>query len=310
MSIDVFLTSIYGALGQGLLHALVAIGIFLNLRVMRKPDLTVEGSFAFGGAIAMTMLAGGSHFAVVLMIAPLGGAAAGMVTGLIHTKLKIDGIISGLLVTMALFSINLFVMGSSNISAPLDTFVNTPIRLWLVGLGMQPFNALLTSYIIVGVIVVALVITALYFLFRTEFGLSIRATGSNEYMARSNGINTDSRKIFVLVLSNAIIALSGALVVQQQSGASVHSGAGILVIGLAALVIGEVITPKKANMLIKLLFVVAGAFIYFSIISVVIISGLMSTDATRLLAAALTLIALCIPKIKQLWKDRRAYGRT
>ena len=300
----VYLTSIYGGLGQGLLFALVAIGIFLNLRIMKFPDLTCEGSFAFGGAIAMTMLNGGTHWAVVLMVAPLGGAVAGLATALIHTKLKIDGIVAGLLVTMGLFSINLFVMGSSTISAPLSSFVNTPIRLWLVGLGMQPFTALLTSYVIVGAVVCGVVIAGLVLLFKTSFGLSIRATGNNAQMARANGINTDLRKIVMLVLANSIIALSGALVVQQQSGASVNTGVGVLVIGLASLVIGEVMTRKRAGILEKLLFVVLGAFIYFSVRSVVIISGLLTTDATNILTAVMALVALCVPKLRRVFGGR------
>jgi len=300
MTFEVFLSSVYGSLGQGLLFALVAIGIFLNLRVMKAPDLTVEGSFAFGGAIAMTLLSQGHHYALVLLIAPLGGAAAGLATSLIHTKLKIDGIVAGLLVTMALFSINLFVMNGSTISAPLDTFVFTPIRLNLVSSGMAPFDALLWSYIIVGAIVLTIVITSLFLLFKTSYGLSIRATGSNEYMARSNGVNTDSRKIFTLVLSNTIVALAGALVVQQQSGASVNTGVGVLVIGLAGLVIGEVLTRKKAGILERMLFIVLGSFIYFTVVSLIIVSGLMSPDATRLLTALLTLTALCVPKFKEI----------
>jgi len=175
---------------------------------------------------------------------------------------------------------------------------------------MAPFISVLFSVIIVGAIILAIVIGALHILFKTSFGLSIRATGSNEYMARSNGINTDSRKIFMLVLSNAIIALAGALVVQQRGGASVNEGIGVLVIGLAALVIGEVMTPKRASILVRLLFIALGSFIYFSVISLVIISELMSTDATRLLTALFALVALCIPKLREIRFKRRANGRT
>ena len=299
MGIDMFLTSMYGSLGQGLLYALVAIGVFLSLRIMKKPDLTVEGTFAFGSVIAMTMLNGGAHYMATLIVAPIGGAAAGLATALIHTKLKIDGIISGLLVTMALFSMNLFIMGGSTISAPLDSFIFAPARGWLVELGVQPFDALLWSYIIVGAITLVVVIAILFFLYSTLFGLSIRATGDNERMACAIGVNTDSRKIFSLVISNAITGLAGALVAQQQSGANVNSGVGVLIIGLASLVIGEVITPRNAGMLVRLLFIVLGAFIYFSCISLVIVSGLLSPDWTRLLTAVFALSALCIPKLRE-----------
>jgi len=277
----------------------------MSLRVMKKPDLTIEGTFAFGAVIAMTMLNGGAHYATTLIVAPIGGAAAGLSTALIHTKLKIDGIISGLLVTMALFSLNLFVMGGSTISAPLDSFIFAPSRGWLVTLGVQPFDALLWSYIIVGASTLVVVIAILFFLYSTSFGLSMRATGDNEYMARSNGVNTDSRKIFSLVISNAITGLAGALVAQQQSGANVNSGVGVLIIGLASLVIGEVITPKNMGMLTRLLFIALGSFIYFVCISMVIVSGLLSPDWTRLLTAAFALGALCVPKLREiLFKQR------
>ena len=306
MTANMFLTTLYGSLGQGLLYAPVAIGVYLSLRIMKKPDLTIEGTFAFGAVIAMTMLYSGAHFMTTLIVAPIGGALAGLTTGLIRTKLKIDGIISGLLVTMALFSINLFVMGASTISAPLDTFIFTPVREQLVALGLQPFHALLWSYIIIGALTLVLVIAFLYFLYSTAFGLSIRATGDNERMACSNGVDTDSRKIAAHVIANAVIGLSGALVSQQQSGANVNTGTGVLIIGLASLVIGEIITPKNVSMLTRFIFIALGSFIYFTCIAMVIATGILSPDWTRLLTALLALLALCIPKIRQLaWLNKK-----
>jgi putative ABC transport system permease protein len=272
----------------------------MSLRIMKKPDLTVEGTFAFGAVIAMTMLHGGAHFMAALIVASIGGSAAGLATALIHTKLKVDGIISGLLVTMALFSINLFVMGSSTISAPLNSFIFAPVRERLLTFGLAPFNALLWSYIVIGAIVLALVVLVLFLLYSTSFGLSIRATGDNERMACSIGVNTDSRKISSLVISNAITGLAGALVAQQQSSASVNTGTGVLIIGLASLVIGEILTPKNARILTRLIFIAVGSFIYFSCISVVIISGLLSPDWTRFLTALLALLALCMPRLREI----------
>jgi putative ABC transport system permease protein len=272
---------------------------------MKRPDLTIEGTFAFGAVIAMTMLNSGVHFMYTLIVAPLGGAAAGLTTALIHTKLKIDGIISGLLVTLALFSINLFVMGGSTISAPIDSFIFTPIRGKLLTLGMPSFNSLLWSYIVVGIIVLAIVVAILFFVYSTAFGLSIRSTGDNEHMSRSNGVNTDSRKIAAFIIANTIIGLSGALVAQQQSGANVNTGMGVLIIGLASLVIGEIITPKQGGMLTKLLFMALGSIIYFTCIAVVIVSGLLHPDWTRLLTAVLALLALCAPKIRQLFNFKK-----
>jgi len=304
MTVDFFLTSLYGSLGQGLLYAPVAIGIYLSLRIMKKPDLTIEGTFAFGAVLAMTVLHHGFHFMTALLLAPLGGALAGLATALIHTKLKIDGIISGLLVTMALFSFNLFVMGSSTISAPLDRFIFIPVRDQLETWGMQTFNAWLWSQIIIGAIVLGVVIAVLYFLYSTAFGLSIRATGDNERMACSHGVNTDSRKIAALIISNAITGLAGALIAQQQSGANVNTGAGVLIIGLAALVMGEIITPKNSSMLTRFLFVSLGSFIYFTCITLVTASGLLHANWTNLLTALLALAALCAPKLRQLFKKR------
>src|SRR5262249_4141140 len=153
---------------------------------------------------------------------------------------------------------------------PLDTFIFAPARERLVAMDVPPFVALLWSYIIVGAITLVVVIAILFFLYSTAFGLSIRATGDNERMACSNGVNTDSRKISSLVISNSITGLAGALVAQQQSGANVNSGVGVLIIGLASLVIGEVITPKSASILTRLMFIALGSFIYFGCISLVI----------------------------------------
>jgi len=305
MSFDVFLRSIYGSLGQALLYAPVAIGVFMSLRIMKKPDLTIEGTFAFGAVIAMTMLNRGNHFMAALIVASLSGAAAGLATALIHTKLKIDGIISGLLVTMALFSVNLFVMNGSTISAPLGSFIFTPVQNLLETFDVQRFEALLWSYIIIGLLTLAVVVAVLHFLYQTKFGLSMRATGDNERMACSNGVNTDSRKISSLIISNAITGLAGALIAQQRSGANVNTGTGVLIIGLAALVIGEIITPKNASMLTRFLFISLGSFIYFTSISQITGWGLLSSDWERLLTALLALVALCMPKLRQLFHRKR-----
>jgi putative ABC transport system permease protein len=209
---------------------------------------------------------------------------------------------------MALFSVNLFVMGGNTISAPISSFIFAPVRAWLLEFGIRPFNALLWSYIIVGVIALTVVIIILFFLYSTSFGLSITATGDNERMACSIGIDTDSRKISSLIISNAITGLSGALVAQQQSGASVNSGVGVLIIGLASLVIGEIITPKNASILTRLLFISLGSFIYFTCITLVIVSGLLSPDWTRLLTAVFALSALCIPKLREIRLRKRQEG--
>jgi putative ABC transport system permease protein len=206
---------------------------------------------------------------------------------------------------MSLFSVNLFVMGGSTISAPIGSFVFAPVRQRLLAFGIQPFDALLISYIIVGAVTLAVVIAVLFFLYSTSFGLSIRATGDNERMACSIGINTDSRKIASLVISNAITGLAGALVAQSQNGAHVNSGIGVLIVGLASLVIGEIITPKNASILTRMMFIALGAFVYFSCINLVVASRLLSADWTRLLTALLALAALCAPKLREIRFKKR-----
>jgi len=306
MTLNFFLRTLYGSLGQGLLYAPVAIGVFMSLRIMKKPDLTVEGTFAFGAVIAMTLMYHNVHFMAAIVVAILGGAVAGLATGLIHTKLKVDGIISGLLVTMALFSINLLIMGRSTIAAPLDTFIFAPLNYFLANsFGMANFDALLWSYIIIGLLVLIVILAALALLYKTKFGLSMRSTGDNERMACSNGVNTDSRKISSLVISNAITGLSAALVTQQQAGAEVGIGTGVLIIGLASLVMGEIITPKNRSMLTQFIFISLGSIIYFICITMVVASGLLHSNWQRLLTALLALLALCMPKLRQLLFNRK-----
>jgi len=300
----VVIESIYGGLGQGLLFALVAIGIFITFRIMKHPDLTCEGAFAFGGALAMTLIVHGVPSIIAVIIAMIGGAIVGFLVGVIHTKLKIDGIVVGILMTMALFSINIFVMGSSTISAARELFIFWPIRQLFYMMGMNANYARMSSFIFVGVIAVGLVIVGLHFLYKTKFGLAIRATGSNENMSRANGINTDTAKITALTLGNAIIALGGALIAQHQSGADVRSGVGVLVFGLAGLVIGEVLTPKKAGLLLKFIFITIGSLIYFVIRSLILITGIQ-TDTIMLLTALITLVALCVPKIRSLIANQK-----
>ena len=299
MTASIFLTSIYSSLANGLLYAPMVIGVFMSLRIMKRPDLTVEGTFAFGAVIAMTMLHNGSHFIPAILLATLGGSIAGLTTALIHTKLQVDSIISGLLVTLGLFSVNLFIMGGSTIAAPLHTFIFAPVREYLLTFNIRPFDALLWSYIIVGAITLTIVIIVLFIMYNTSFGLSLRATGDNEQMACSIGIETDVRKISSLALSNSLTGLSGALVV-QQGAADINFGTGVLIIGLASLVIGEIITPKNASILVRLLFIALGSFIYFTCINLVVFSRLLSADWTRLLTALLALFALCMPKLRAL----------
>ena len=299
------LPNIYNSLALGLIHAPMAIGVFLSLRIMKKPDLTVEGSFSLGAIVSMLLLQNGVHFSIAILVAFFCGAVAGLTTSLIHTKMKIDVIISGLLVSLGMFSINIFILsGDNTISAPRDRYIFWPIREWFVRQGVQAFIAAFWASIVVGIILVALTIVALHFLFKTSFGLSIRATGDNERMACSQGINTDSRKIFALILSNALIGMSGALATQMFMGATLESGVGAFVIGIAAIVMGEILTPKKATLVVKLMFTVLGAVLFFAL-RVWVISLGIPTDWERGIAALVVLIVMCVPRFREMIFGKR-----
>ena len=299
------LINFYNSLALALVHAPMAIGVFLSLRIMKKPDLTVEGSFVLGAVVSMQLIYNGTHFMVAVLAAFLCGAVAGLVTAIIHTKMKIDVIISGLLVSLAMFSINLFILsGGNNLSAPRERYIFWPIRQWLVDRGTRAFDASIWASIVVGAIVIFIVILVLHLLFKTSFGLSIRATGDNERMACSQGIDTDSRKIFTLVISNALIGLSGALATQMFMGVQITSGVGIFVVGIAAIVIGEIITPKKASLLLKLVLITVGAFIFYALRTWVITLGI-STNWERGISALVVLIVMCVPRFREMIFGKR-----
>ncbi|MCL2212334.1 MAG: hypothetical protein FWB93_00670 [Oscillospiraceae bacterium] len=299
------LSNLYNALALGLIHAPMAIGVFLSLRIMKKPDLTVEGSFSLGAIVSMQLLYNDVHFSIAILAALVCGAIAGLVTSIIHTKMKIDVIISGLLVSLAMFSINMFILsGSNTISAPRERYIFWPIREWFVGQGVRAFTANFWASIVVGAIVVAITLLFLHFLFKTSFGLSVRATGDNERMACSQGIDTDSRKIFALVVSNGLIGMSGALTTQMFMGANLESGVGAFVIGIAAIVMGEILTPKRAGLFVKLMLTALGAVIFFGL-RVGVISLGIPTAWERGIAALVVLVVMCVPRFREMIFGKR-----
>lgn len=291
------LLAIQGAASQGVLWGIMALGLYITFKVLDFADLTVDGSFALGGAVSAVLLVNGWNPFLSLLIAFLAGGISGVVTGLLHTKLEIPGILAGILTMIALYSINIRIMGQAN--TPLlgvDTImVNLEI---LLGIDRT------MSSLIAGVVFSVVIIMILYWFFGTELGSVIRATGNNERMVRAQGVNTDNMKIIGLMLSNALVALSGAMVAQSQGYGDVGMGTGTIVIGLASIIIGEVIFGVRFSFWYRLMSVVFGSIIYRIIIAVVLQLGLKSTDL-KLLTAIIVALALALPVVKSKFKQTK-----
>ena len=285
------LLAVQGAVSQGVLWGIMAVGVFITFKVLDFPDLTVDGSFALGGSVSAVLIVGGMNPLLSLGIAFAAGGGAGIVTGILHTKLKIPGILAGILSMIALYSVNIRVMGRANTPLLGITTLMSQIR---DGAGLS----ITAASLIAGLVFCAVIIGALYWFFGTELGSAIRATGSNEKMIRALGVDTDKMKITGLLLSNAFVALSGALVAQSQGFGDVQMGVGAIVIGLASIIIGEVFFGWARPFFAKLLACVFGSIVYRIIIATVLQLGLKSTDL-KLLTAVIVAIALSIPVVKQ-----------
>lgn len=295
------LLSLQGAIGQGILWGIMALGVYITFRLLDFADLTVDGSFATGGAVCAIALTNGIHPLLAILIATLSGFAAGFITGFLHTKCKIPAILAGILTQIGLYSINLRIMGRSNLPL-LKT--NTLFK----GITNTLDIPLSLIIIIIGIFFVAIVIVVLYWFFGTEIGSSIRATGNNEQMVRSLGVNTDTMKLLGLMISNGLIAFSGAIVAQQQGSADVKMGIGAIVIALASIVIGEVVFGTKGGFALKLISIVVGSIVYRMIVAIVLQMGL-STDDLKLLTAILVAIALTVPVVLNKRKQVSMYKK-
>jgi putative ABC transport system permease protein len=280
---------LHGAVSLGLLWALMTIGVFITYRVLDYADLTVDGSIVVGAAIAARMIMDGANPFLATGAAMLGGMAAGAVTGLLHTKLKIPGLLSGILTMIALYSVNIRIMGKANISLLKIDNVFTPFQ----ALGLSQKNAVL----VLGLVCVVAAIAALYWFFGTELGSAIRATGNNPGMIRAQGVNTDSMIIIGLVISNGFVALSGALIAQYQQYADIQMGTGAIVIGLASVIIGEVLYGTR-NFFNTLVSLALGAVTYRIIIALVLELGMETTDL-KLFTAITVALALAMPIAKK-----------
>ena len=294
--------ALFGATSQGLTWAVLALGVYITFRILDFPDMSCEGSFALGGSISAVLMVNHhwNPFAT-LIIAVLAGMAAGSITGILHTKLKIPAILSGILTMVGLYSVNLRIMGQANTSLIGQGTIISIIKNLLPSakeMGIKDSVLQTGVTLLVGATVTIIIVTFLYWFFGTEIGSCIRATGNNAAMVRAQGVNTDSMKIMGLVLSNGLIALSGALVTQSQGYADVGMGVGAIVIGLASIVIGEVLFIKVKNFARKLATIAIGSVLYRAIIAFVLQLGL-NTDDLKLLTAIVVASALSIPVLKK-----------
>ena len=290
-----------GAVTQGMLWGIMAIGVYITYRILEVSDLTVDGSLATGGAVCVVLMRAGVNPWIALVCAFLAGVLAGLCTGLLHTRCGIPAILAGILTQLALYSVNLRIMsGKANLPIGVDKYDLVVSQRYVRELSLDNPIPLVLIFL-------ALVIGALYWFFGTEYGSSLRATGANQHMARAQGINTKSTITFGLMLANGLVALSGALLAQYQGAVDVNMGRGAIVIGLAAVIIGEVLLSKVfRNFALKLLAVVIGAVIYYMVIQIVLQLGLNTNDL-KLLTALVVALFLAIPYWKeQLFRKKQA----
>ena len=280
------MSALPGSVAQGLIWGIMAIGVYITFRILDIADLTVDGTMCTGGAVCIMMMLSGHNVWISMLAATLAGMLAGLVTGIFHTFMGIPAILAGILTQLGLYSINMRIMGKANQAISVMQYDV------LVSLRYIPHACLLTT----GFCIV--IIALLYWFFGTEIGASVRATGCNPNMARAQGINTNATKVLGLVISNGLVGLAGALYAQYQGSADINMGRGAIVIGLAAVIIGEVVFGKiSQNFGFKLFSVAFGAIIYYLVLQVVLWMGLNSNDL-KLLSALVVAVFLAIPYMK------------
>ena len=291
------LRSLPGACAQGLIWGLLALGVYITYKLLDFADLTVDGSMATGGAVAVMLIRAGMNPWLALIFAFLAGMAAGFITGMLHTALGIPGILASILTQISLYSINLNILGSSNQAVSVDKY-SLVVSLRYISDSTASKIRMFTTCILFCVVLVAI----LYWYFGTEQGHAIRATGCNRQMARAQGINTDFHTVLALMISNGLVGLSGGLYAQYQGAADVNMGRGAIVIGLAAVIIGDVLfgkmcAGKKIAFAYTLLSAIAGAILYYLVLSVVLWLKFPSDDL-KLFSAIVVAIFLSIPYLK------------
>ncbi len=314
---NIMFTAIFGSVEAGVIYALMALGVYLSFRILDFPDLTVDGSFVTGAAVAAVLIVKGVSPIIATIAALLAGVVAGLLTGLLHTKGKINPLLSGILMMIALYSINLRIMGKSNVPLLQEETVITKINDFWSKLGIDSgiqslFNSIgLGDYIprTWGILVTMLLLTflvkfAIDWFLKTDLGLAIRATGDNETMVRSFSANTDFLKILGLGLSNGLVALSGALIAQYGGFSDVGMGIGMIVIGLASVIIGEAVFGTKS--IVRTTFaVIGGAVLYRIIVTLALRVQFLDTGDMKLITACIVIIALVIPKFLDSGREQK-----
>lgn len=293
------LNAIPGAVTQGMLWGIMAIGVYLTFRILNVSDLTVDGSLATGGAVCVMLMRAGCNPWVALLCAVLAGMLAGLITGLLHTRCAIPAILAGILTQLALYSINLRIMGGkANQPIGVDKYDLLVSQRYVRDLSLE-------NPILLVILILVVVVGILYWFFGTEYGSALRATGANQNMARAQGIDTKIGITVGLMVSNGLVALSGALLAQYQGAVDVNMGRGAIVIGLAAVIVGEVLFGKVFhNFALKLTAVALGAVVYYLVIQVVLQLGLNTNDL-KLLTAAVVALFLAIPYWQSLAKPKK-----
>ena len=287
-----WLGALPGAAAQGIVWGIMAIGVFITYRILDIADLTVDGSIATGGAVCAILVTGGMNVWTAMLIAVVVGMLTGLVTGIFHTLMGIPAILAGILTQLMLWSVNLKILGKANVALPARNYD-------LLLAQIDPKSA-----IVFLVVVVALLIALLYWFFGTELGTSLRATGNNQNMSRAQGINTKFTIVLGLMISNGVVAFSGALLAQYQGFADISMGRGAIVIGLAAVIIGEaVISRLPKNFALSLAGVIVGGIIYYFVYQTVVFLGL-DTDLLKMLSAIVVAIFLAVPYWKQTYFNK------
>ena len=282
-----FLNALPGAVAEGLIWGLMALGVYISYKILDIADLSVDGSICTGGCVFAMLLAGGMPVWLSLLIAFLAGALAGTVTGILHTALGIPAILAGILTQLMLYTVNLCILGGKSLVA-IDPRANQLLMHMSDNIGA----------IIAGVIIVAATIVGLWLFFYTEIGLTLKSTGDNPDMSRAQGVNVKFNKVLGLAISNAIVALAGALYAQYKGSVSLQDGRGAIVIGLAAIFIGLSVSLKiKPNFVVSLIGVVGGGIVYYVIYNFVILMGL-KTDYLKMLSAVIVALFLAVPYLK------------
>lgn len=293
------LNAIPGAIAQGLIWGLFAIGLYITYKILDIADLTVDGSVCTGACVAVVMIVNGVNVVLAMLAAFLAGAAAGALTGLLHTVMGIPAILAGILTQLMLWSVNLKILGQAQVAIP-SRNSNITTLLTQRNLGMA---------ILVGVLFAAAIIVCLWLFFYTEIGFTIKSTGDNEAMSRAQGVNVSLNKVIGLAISNGIIGLSGALLAQYQGFADINMGRGAIVIGLAAIIIGLSISMKiKPNFVVSLIGVTGGGVLYYLVYTLVIWLGL-DTELLKMLSAIVVTLFLAVPYLKKKYFSQKHVGK-